>query len=338
MSPGWRFLPAGPSHADEEPDWKQAKPASIAKALQHALAKPTGGWYALDASRRIGTKPRVYRVAGRDVVAWRVDGELCVAPDACPHMGATLGAARVCEGKLVCPWHGLALGREGHGAWKLLHTHDDGVLVWIRFAKGDVISAPWWGAAAVDPDTHPGEPLGRDEPTESPILPVRPALYLEGVVRIEARCAPEDVIANRLDPWHGAHFHPYSFGALRVLEETDDCLTVRVEKRILGSVRVEVDATFHCPDARTIVMTILDGEGKGSIVETHATPMEPGRTAIVEATLATSQRPGFKHAQKVRGLIRPLIERSARRLWVDDAAYAERAYQLRERVTDTWSG
>jgi hypothetical protein len=64
------------------------------------------------------------------------------------------------------------------------------------------------------------------------------------------------------------------------------------------------------------------------VVETHATPLRPGRTAVVEATLATSPRSGFAHASKVSRLVRPFIERSARRLWVDDAAYAERLAQL----------
>jgi isorenieratene synthase len=76
-------------------------------------------------------------------------------------------------------------------------------------------------------------------------------------------------------------------------------------------------------------MEIVEGEGKGSVVETHATPIEPGRTAIVEATFATSERKGFRHAIKLERLIRPFIERSARRLWVDDAAYAERLFELR---------
>ncbi len=108
-------------------------------------------------------------------------------------------------------------------------------------------------------------------------------------------------------------------------------LKVRVAKRLVGRLCVETDATFHSPEPRTIVMTIVEGEGKGSVVETHATPIEPGRTAIVEATLATSEREGFRHAMKLHRLVRPFIERSARRLWVDDAAYAERLYARRGR-------
>ena len=169
------------------------------------------------------------------------------------------------------------------------------------------------------------------EATDAPILAPRPSVYLDGVVRLEAHCEPRDVIQNRLDPWHGAHFHPYSFASLSVLELDDDVLKVRVAKKLVGRLVVETDATFHSPEPRTITMTIVEGEGKGSVVETHATPIEPGRTAVVEATLATSDREGFRHAVKLNRLIRPFIERSARRLWVDDAAYAERLYVLRDR-------
>jgi isorenieratene synthase len=308
MSQIWKFGPPLPpvelpktSHA---PDWQQARPASIARALKRALERPHGNWYVVDASRRIGEKPRRFRIAGQDLVAWRVSGEILMAPDACPHMGASLSEACVREGKLICPWHGLALGREGHGAWKTFAVHDDGVLTWVRVGDAD-----------------PGTP--------KPVLAPRPLAFMEGVIRMEARCDPEDIIANRLDPWHGAHFHPYSFASLSVLDPDEDVLKVRVAKRLVGRLCVETDATFHSPEPRTITMTIVEGEGKGSVVETHATPIQPGRTAIVEATLATSDRKGFRHAVKLRRLIRPFIERSARRLWVDDAAYAERLYALR---------
>ena len=310
MSEPWKFGPALPPvelpETSRLPDWQQAKPASIARALKRALERPHGNWYVVDASRRLGETPRRLRIAGQDLVAWRVDGELRMAPDACPHMGASLSPSRVCEGKLVCPWHGLALGKEGHGAWRTYPVHEDGVLAWVRVG-----------------------PEEADAPR--PVLPPRPSLFMEGVIRMEARCDPQDVIANRLDPWHGAHFHPYSFASLSVLDPDEDVLKVRVAKKLVGRLVVETDATFHSPEPRTIVMTIVEGEGKGSVVETHATPIEPGRTAVVEATLATSDRDGFRHAVKLNRLIRPFIERSARRLWVDDAAYAERLYVLRDR-------
>ena len=81
-------------------------------------------------------------------------------------------------------------------------------------------------------------------------------------------------------------------------------------------------------------MRIVDGEGAGSVVETHATPIGPGpdgrpRTAVIEAVIAQSDRTGFKYSLRVAGLITPLMRVAATRLWRDDLAYAERRYQLR---------
>lgn len=286
------------------PDWVACKPGFIAGSLARAQALPSGGWYVVDASRTIGDQPRCHRIRGRSWVVWRSGKGLHAGPNTCPHLGASLAEGRVEGGKLVCPWHGLRLGEAPHGAWRALPTHDDGVLLWVRIDDGEV-------------------------PTSAPILPARPDRYLDAVIRKEARCEPEDVIANRLDPWHGVHFHPYSFGRLRVLDQSEEAITVRVVYQVIDGVGVEVDARFHCPDPRTIVMTIVSGEGEGSVVETHATPIDEGRTAIVEATLATSDRPGFHVARLGARLVRPLVQRAAHRLWVDDAAYAERRYALR---------
>jgi hypothetical protein len=83
-------------------------------------------------------------------------------------------------------------------------------------------------------------------------------------------------------------------------------------------------------------MRIVDGEGTGSVVETHATPVGPGadglpRTAVLEAVVAHSDRPGFGHALRAAPLIKPVMRRAATRLWRDDLAYAERIYRLRRR-------
>jgi isorenieratene synthase len=125
------------------------------------------------------------------------------------------------------------------------------------------------------------------------------------------------------------HFHPHSFKRLRVVEQREDEITVRVAYAAFGRYAVEVDARFHCPDPRCITMTIVRGDGEGSVVETHASPIGPGRSAVVEATLASSDRPGFRYALGLARWIRPMIEKRAARLWVEDIAYAEQRYSLR---------
>lgn len=306
-----------------EPDWKQARGPAIAAALRHAAAKPGGGWFVLGPSRGLArrrAKPRRHLVDGIELVSWSAGTRLAVAPAACPHLGAHLGDATITStGDLVCPWHGLELPAstvrraDGQGRWSPMPVHDDGVLTWVQLdaTAEDALSAP--------------------------MITKRPDHFIDAVVRRDIAAEPADVIANRLDPWHGVHFHPYAFAALEVLAASDDALDLRVAYRLTPRHRIEVQARFDCPDPRTIVMTITDGEGTGSVVETHATPLvraSPGvtpRTAVIEATLATSDRPGFTAVLKAATLARPIIGLMAARLWRDDARYAERVYALRAR-------
>ena len=90
----------------------------------------------------------------------------------------------------------------------------------------------------------------------------------------------------------------------------------------MGSVvKVAVDLGMEVAD--------LVREGVGSVVETHATPMSEGRTAVVELTYATSERWGFAVVARAQKVLRPVMRWAAHRLWVEDAAYAERLFELR---------
>lgn len=95
-------------------------------------------------------------------------------------------------------------------------------------------------------------------------------------------------MANRLDPWHGAWFHPYSFVDLTVVDTPEgdgtagegaggaageDGFAVDVSFKVAGRAVVPVRAVFTAPEPRTVVMHIAEGEGRGSVVETHATPL-----------------------------------------------------------------
>ncbi|OBH89787.1 DUF5914 domain-containing protein [Mycobacterium sp. E2733] len=303
--------------AEQRPTYRDAQPAIIDGALERAQQKPTGNWFAFAGSADVRSgRPFGARVAGVDVVAWRDEEQrLCVGPRSCPHLGADLATGTVHRGTLICRWHGLALdGRTGEFGWSPLPSHDDGILVWVRL-----------------------DSVGGEAPLEEPVIPPRPAGdTLAAVAGMVGVCEPADVIANRLDPWHGAWFHPYSFTRLEVLTtptEHIDRFLVAVTFR-MGRLGVPVVAEFSCPEARTIVMRIVDGEGTGSTVETHATPIGSGpdghpRTAVLEATIAHSDRPGFKRASRAAPLITPLMRFAAGRLWRDDLAYAERRYQVR---------
>jgi len=222
----------------------------------------------------------------------------------------------VMDGTMYCRWHGMALTQQGDSTWRPYRAYDDGVLIWV------------------------GLPTQGETVTDRPALPPRPPLddSVTAVIAKPGVCEPQDVIANRLDPWHGSWFHPYAFSHLVVDDEAsnDHVLVVHVTFRLSRTWGVPVRAEFSCPDTRTIVMRIVDGEGSGSVVETHATPLgvdAEGRplTMVTEATIAYSDRTGFAVARWMAPMLRPGIRRTARKLWIDDLAYAERRYELRRR-------
>jgi hypothetical protein len=316
-----QYLPPTP-WSGQRPTYHDAAPAIIENALARSQRRSSGNWYVFAASTHIRPgQPFGTVVGGVELVAWRDGhGRLHVGPGACPHLGAALCTGTVDGDALVCPWHGLRLDGARQFGWKPLPGYDDGVLAWVRL-----------------------DGVGGELPLEAPLVPARPTgARIHAVTRVEGVCEPPDVIANRLDPWHGSWFHPHSFTRLEVLtsppvggepSEQDDRFVVAVTFRI-GRLGVPVIAEFDSPGPRTIVMRIVDGEGKGSVVETHATPIGPSRdgrprTAVIEAVVAHSDRPGFAHALRATPLIAPVMRHAATRLWRDDLVYAERRYHLR---------
>jgi hypothetical protein len=308
----------------QRPTHRDAHPAIIEHALRRASARPSGNWFAFAASVDVGARrPFGTKIAGHEVVVWRdAQGQLQAGPGACPHLGADLSAGVLDCGQLVCSWHGLRLNGTRHVGWTPYPVYDDGVLIWARM-----------------------DHVGGEKATPAPLLPTRPdGASVHAVTRLVGTCEPADVIANRLDPWHGGWLHPYSFTRLDVLSAPSpgldlpaeaDRFQVAVTFRV-GRVGVPVIAEFTCPERRTIVMRIVDGEGSGSVVETHATPVGPGpdgrpRTAVIEAVIAHSDRPGFVHALRGGPVLRPLMRHAANRLWRDDLVYAERRYEMRSR-------
>ncbi|GGL38770.1 Rieske 2Fe-2S domain-containing protein [Phycicoccus endophyticus] len=314
-----RYLPqADPAHL--RGTWREARPARIDRSLAAALRRPTHGWLVVGSSDEVRPGRSLVRtVAGREVVLWRdVDGGLLAGPGTCPHLGARLHDCDVVDGRVLCRWHGMPLGRDSAPPWATYAAHDDGVLVWVRLG-----------------------PLGAGvEPSERPVLGARPAAEgaIASVVALAATCEPRDIVANRLDPWHGAWLHPYAFSDLAVDDDasSEDRLVLDVAYRLGRTFAVPVRAEFTCPDSHTVLMTITEGEGEGSVVETHATPLtapnvHPARTVMTEAVLATSDRAGFRLARRISRAVRVGMRASQVQLWADDLEYAARRYELRRR-------
>jgi vanillate O-demethylase monooxygenase subunit len=72
-------------------------------------------WYVAASSDEVGAdRPLGRRVCGRPIAFFRgPEGRVAAVEDFCPHRGAPLSLGRVCEGKLVCGYHGLEMGCDG---------------------------------------------------------------------------------------------------------------------------------------------------------------------------------------------------------------------------------
>jgi vanillate O-demethylase monooxygenase subunit len=75
---------------------------------------PKNAWYVACTPDEIDAKPLGRTVCNEKIVFYRGDGgRVAAVEDFCPHRGAPLSLGRVCEGKLVCGYHGLAMGCDG---------------------------------------------------------------------------------------------------------------------------------------------------------------------------------------------------------------------------------
>ena len=71
-------------------------------------------WYVACTPDEIDDKPLGRMICGEQMVFYRPqDGQVAALEDFCPHRGAALSLGRVCEGKLVCGYHGLVMGCDG---------------------------------------------------------------------------------------------------------------------------------------------------------------------------------------------------------------------------------
>lgn len=75
---------------------------------------PKNAWYVAATPDEVDEKPLGRTVCNEKIVFFRPEaGKVAAVEDFCPHRGARLSLGTVCEGKLVCGYHGLAMGCDG---------------------------------------------------------------------------------------------------------------------------------------------------------------------------------------------------------------------------------
>jgi vanillate O-demethylase monooxygenase subunit len=75
---------------------------------------PKNAWYVACTPNEIDDKPLGRKICNESIVFYRgPEGQVAALEDFCPHRGAPLSLGSVCEGKLVCGYHGLEMGCDG---------------------------------------------------------------------------------------------------------------------------------------------------------------------------------------------------------------------------------
>ncbi len=75
---------------------------------------PKNTWYVACTPDEIADQPLGRKVCNESIVFYRPTPDSVAAlEDFCPHRGAPLSLGKVCEGKLVCGYHGLEMGCDG---------------------------------------------------------------------------------------------------------------------------------------------------------------------------------------------------------------------------------
>lgn len=75
---------------------------------------PLNTWYVAATSAEVQDQPLGRQICGERIVFYRgLENRMAAVEDFCPHRGAPLSLGRVCEGKLVCGYHGLEMGCDG---------------------------------------------------------------------------------------------------------------------------------------------------------------------------------------------------------------------------------
>ncbi len=103
---------------------------------------------------------------GKNIIAWcDEDGRVCVAEAVCPHLGPDLGpdaGERICDGRLVCPFHGFEFDATGHcvatpyaapprsARLRVFETQDVCGLIFAWWGIGG--REPQWSLPAEQPD------------------------------------------------------------------------------------------------------------------------------------------------------------------------------------------
>lgn len=260
------------------------------------------GWYFVATRKSVQRKTLIEKTwMGEEIVVWcDEEGRICVADAACPHLGSYLGPAvggRVCNGRLVCPFHGFEFDATGQCVavpnapapkTAKLKVYETKEILGLVFA--------WWGSGGRPPQwSLPDEPLAGEEWCEL------------GFRTLRFRGHPQEIAENSVDVGHLRYVHGYDnvfpIGSVSIDGAyMKSCFDFRRIRRVAGIKDLAYDVS---------AVTHIYGMGY-SFVEVHektidmharlwvlATPVDNG---IIELVLVSQVREIRKPRRAVTGL------------------------------------
>jgi len=193
---------------------------------------PKNAWYVAATPDEIDEKPLGRTVCNEKIVFYRpAAGQVAALEDFCPHRGAPLSLGSVCEGSLVCGYHGLAMGCDG----KTVSMPGQRVQGFPKIRAFPVVEKygfiwVWPGDAALADPAEIHQPEWADNPEWA---------YGGGLYHIH--CDYRLMIDNLMDLTHETYVHTTSIGQKEIDEspvstktEGDHVITSRFMDKVMA--------------------------------------------------------------------------------------------------------
>jgi len=181
-------------------------------------------WFPIAVAAEVGERPVSAQLLDLDLVAFRTLEGVCVALDRCPHRGMRLSRGWICEGQIVCPYHGLHF--EGTGRCTAIPSEPDAVIsrrLDLQIFPAVEAFGLIWTSLARGPLTLPAFEAWDDPGFQSIVCPV-----------VDIAGAPGRQVEGFLDVAHFAWAHTTTFG-----DRNNPVVPEIVVRRTEGGLRAE---------------------------------------------------------------------------------------------------
>lgn len=162
-------------------------------------------WYMVLPASEVADRPVAVTRLNRNIVLWRSQtGDVQAVENYCPHRGAPLSRGYVCDGMLVCPYHGLQL--DGQGIIASTPPTPDSPFVGQRAIRSypcREFAGAIWVYFSDDENKDVPEPVFPEEITSDE--------WSSFLFTTEWNTNWQVAMDNRLDPVHGSYLHSGSF-------------------------------------------------------------------------------------------------------------------------------